>query len=85
MIGCLTATVQAILPAPLCYRQLQQLKNEAFRTSHSYLTRIVLESRARQDLQWWRDHLNEWNGKAILPQAPDMFMEMDASLLRWGA
>ena len=21
------------------------------------------------------DHLNEWNGKAILPQAPDVFME----------
>ena len=30
MIGRLTATVQAVLPAPLCYRQLQWLKNEAF-------------------------------------------------------
>lgn len=85
MIGHLTATVQAILPAPLCYRQLQRLKNETFRTSHSYSTRVILEPGARQDLQWWKDHLNEWNGKAVLPQPPDMFMETDASLLGWGA
>ena len=43
MIGRLTATVQVVLPAPLCYRQLQWLKNEAFSTSHSYSTRVVLE------------------------------------------
>ena len=85
MIGCLTATVWAVIPAPLCYLQLQRLKNEAFRTSHSYSTRVILEPGARQDLKWWRDHLNEWNGKAVLPQAPDMFMKMDASLLGWGA
>ena len=85
MIGHLTATVQAILPAPLCYRQLQRLKNKTFRTSHSYSTKVILEPGARQDQQWWKDHLNKWNGKAVLHQPPDMFMETDASLLGWGA
>ena len=75
MIGRLMETVQAILPALLCYCQLQRLKNETFRTVHSYSTKVILEPGARQDLQWWRDHLNKWNGKQVLPQSPDMFME----------
>ena len=29
--------------------------------------------------------MEDWNGKCILPQAPDMVIETDASLLGWGA
>ena len=59
MIGRLTATVQAVLPAPLCYRHLQWLKNEAFRKSHSYSTKSFYNQ--QQDRSYsggeitWRD------------------------------
>lgn len=40
---------------------------------------------ARMELQWWIMEMEDWNGKSILPQTPDMVIETDASLLGWGA
>lgn len=85
LIGRMSAATQTILPAPLFYRQLQNLKNAAFSTSQSYDSRLTLDQAARSDLQWWLKEAQAWNGKSLQCQPPDLTLESDASLLGWGA
>ena len=56
-LGLLTSSIQAIFPAPLHYRNLQFVKNQALRQSWSYETIVHLSQQAVQEIQWWRDHL----------------------------
>lgn len=42
LIGRLTTSIQAVLPAPLCYRNLQRVKNNAFKHFHSFDTHAGL-------------------------------------------
>ena len=46
---------------------------------------VPLDIAAKEELQWWYQHLQEWNGKPIAMMDPDMVIETDASLLGWGA
>lgn len=85
LIGKLTATLPAIFPAPLWYRELQRLKNQALRSSHSFETSVLLTQEALLELDWWSSKMSLVNGKNIRTQEPDMVMETDASMLGWGA
>ena len=85
LIGRLTATMQAVLPAPLHYRNLQRIKNQALRQFQDFSTVVILDRNAREELTWWQNNLENWNGKAMLEPTPDMIAETDASLLGWGA
>ena len=75
----------AVLPAPLCYRGLQALKNKVFAASRSFETMVSLNEEATMELWWWVGMLRAWNGRPILPPTPDLIIETDASLLGWGA
>ena len=79
------ATTLAVLPAPLHYRELQRLKIDQLKATQSFETRIPLNNKAKEELQWWSKMLNSWNGHPILPLTPDLVIETDASLLGWGA
>ena len=85
LIGLLTSTIPAVLPAPLHYRALQRLKGKALRhSSHCYNTVIPLDEDALKDLDWWIVHTTGSNGKPIkLPQA-ERIVESDASTAGWG-
>lgn len=85
VIGRMTAAIQATIPAPLCNRNLQRLKNSAFQTTQSFETRVQLVQAAREELSWWIREVRHWNGKPISLAVPDMTIETDASLLGWGA
>ena len=86
LIGKMTATAMAVLPAPLCYRSLQRLKNQSlFATSGDYEAKVLLDQAAREELQWWRYELQQWNGRPLQPPNADLTIETDASLLGWGA
>ena len=76
---------QAILPAPLFYRNLQRAKNAAFSRSQSYDAQVHLDQPAKQDILWWMEEVPKWNGKPIVVRPPDLVVESDASLLGWGA
>ena len=58
--GKLTASIQAIFPAPLHYRHLQHLKHQALAQRKGYDATIALSIEAREEL-----HLNAWNGRAL--------------------
>ena len=85
VIGKLSSTVQAILPAPLFYRQMQMQKAKALVTTKSYETMVMLSDASREELEWWTDHLQSWNGRAIISPGPDMVIQTDASKTGWGA
>ena len=84
LIGKLTASIQAIFPAPLHYLHLQHLKHQALALRKGYDATIPLSIEAREKLHWWLAHLNAWNGRALLHPPPDIVIEMDASRIGWG-
>ena len=84
LIGIFTSTLPAILPAPLHYRGLQELKHAILRKG-GYNTSQSLTAEAREDLQWWAQNLPQMNGRALLRENPAMAIKTDASLTGWGA
>ena len=85
LIGRMTATAMAVLQVPLCYRNLQRLKNQAPLTaSGNYEAEVLLDQAAKEELQWWKHELLQWKGRPLQPPPPDLTIEMDASL-GWGA
>ena len=85
LIGTLTATMQAIHPGPLYYREMQMLKTKQLLHSQTYSAKITLTPKCREELRWWLLHMETWNGKAIMSPGPDMIIQTDASLKGWGA
>jgi len=53
LIGKITATLPAVFPAPLWYRELQCLKNQAYHRSQSFDSRMTLNQEALLKLDWW--------------------------------
>ena len=53
LIGKMTATLPAIFPAPLWYRELQRLKNQTYQRSQSFETTMTLNQEALLELDWW--------------------------------
>ena len=84
-LGLLTSSIQAIFPAPLHYRHLQRLKNTTMTSEQSYEALLTLDTAAREDILWWRDHLQGWNGRALFQHPIDLIIETDASRQGWGA
>ncbi|XP_053309715.1 uncharacterized protein LOC128471763 [Spea bombifrons] len=85
IIGMLSASIQAIFPAPLHYRALQRFKNRHLQAGRIYQDLVPLTVEAREELLWWLKHVDAWNGKAIFSSLPDIVIESDASQLGWGA
>jgi ribonuclease HI len=85
LIGTLSSTMMAILPAPLQYRHLQMQKTKALMKSHTYSASVSITPQCKQELKWWLLHLEQVNGRAIISSHPDLVIETDASLQGWGA
>lgn len=85
IIGKLTSTMQAVLPAPLHYRHLQMLQVEGLLEGKEYHSVVPLNMECRNDLQWWIDQLSIWNGRSLISPAADLIITTDASLKGWGA
>ena len=83
LIGLLTSCLQAILQAPLHYRALQRLRNQALvqgGTSYDKKTRM-----SKEDLLWWIQQLSSQMARPIRNPLPDMVLETDVSTKGWGA
>ena len=83
LIGKLTASIQAIFPAPLHYRHLQNLKHKALARFGHFDATTALSTEAKDELQWWLGHLSAWNGRALLRPSSDVIIETDASRTGW--
>ena len=78
--GKLSATAQAIHPAPLHYRSLQHLKHKALQHSQNYSELVRMSPAAREDLEWWLHKVSRWNGRSLQTTPPELEIETDASL-----
>ena len=85
IIGKLTSTMQAVLPAPLHYRHLQMLQVKGLLEGKGYNSVVPLNKECQNDLQWWINQLSTWNGRSLISPAPDLTITTDASLKGWGA
>ena len=57
LIGTLSSTIQAVLPARLQFRFLQQQQIVSLKQSQSYLTLVKLTPMAKNELLWWVNNL----------------------------
>ena len=88
LIGKVAASVQAILPGPLHYRQLQILKAYGLKQGNqSYETEVTLSAECKAEIRWWMAKIAQWNGRSFIKPCPDLVLkiESDASGTGWGA
>ena len=85
IVGKLNSTALAVLPAPLHYRELQNLKISSLHEMESYNAQTALSPAARDDLSWWLGQLQRWNGRSFIVKRPEVVIQSDASLRGWGA
>lgn len=85
LIGTLSSTMLAVLPAPLHYRNLQMMKSKGLLRNQSYETCVSLPPECKEELRWWIFHLRDWNSRTIISPHPDLTIETDASNTGWGA
>ena len=85
-IGKLNAASQAILVAPLFYRNLQgELKKALLLGDQSYEQALVLSPEAQEELSWRQNHIPRWNGRTVVQRQTQTVIQSDASLQGWGA
>ncbi|VDI25873.1 Hypothetical predicted protein [Mytilus galloprovincialis] len=86
LIGNLTASIQAIFPAPLHYRHLQVEKNQRLNQTLSYNSELVLSQKSSKRIKLVDTPVNslEWGGLLISIQ-PSVIIQTDASNVGWGA
>ena len=85
LIGKMNVATQAIPMAPLYYRNLQACLREALQEEQSYSILTSLTKEAREELQWWRDHFTQWNGRSLIAHDSFLTIETNASKKGWGA
>ena len=85
-LGKLNAATQAVAPAPLFFRYLQQdLHSTLAHGNQDYETLLSLSCQAKEELVWWQENLSKWNGKPLRQKPGQMVIQSDASLSGWGA
>ena len=85
LIGLLSSTAQAVLPAQLQFRYLQQIYVESLSRGPSYQHKVTLNSSTKQDLLWWVQNLKLCNGRCLVQPQAQMEIQTDASKTDWGA
>ena len=85
LLGKITAAAPADLSAPIRYRHLQKLKIRPLTHFKSFNQTVSLNKESMSKLHWWSENLMAWNGREIVQPPPDLVIEMDASLIGWGA
>ena len=85
-LGKLNAATQAVAPAPLFFRYLQQdLQSALAHGNQDYETLLSPSCQAKEELVWWQENLSKWNGKPLRQEPGQMVIQSDASLSGWGA
>lgn len=72
---------KAVIPAKLKLRNLYKILRQRI----SWQSTLYLDEHAIQDLKWWYDALDNWNGAPATQRPVDIQIETDASGYGWGA
>ena len=83
LLGKMSAAVLTIHPAPLHYRELQNLKHRAMRSKgYKFRDRDITRSKARPHLVDQQSQSVEWK---LVQKTPEVSIEIDASCSGWEA
>ncbi|XP_057296294.1 uncharacterized protein LOC130625258 [Hydractinia symbiolongicarpus] len=86
LIGVLSSTIQAVLPARLEFRFLQQQQQiQSLKVSKSYATLVHLKRESLEELLRWVNNLKLYNGRSLMQPQAQSLLQTDASLKGWGA
>ena len=85
LIGRLSSTAIAVLPAPLQYWSLQRQQILELAEKKSFSARVVLSKDVWEETQWWIENLMLSKGKAVISPPPQLIITSDASLQTSGA
>lgn len=86
LIGKLTSTYAAVLPAPLNCKFLQMNLIKGLKNQLSYETTVKLDRQGKLELDWWIENLKLQNGRKINLGPPDLIIQSDAAKTGgWGA
>ena len=66
LIGLLPSTTQAVLPAQINFRYLQQQQIQALKTQGSYCKKVILNRNSKEKLQWCIQNLKIFNGRYLI-------------------
>ena len=86
LIGKINFLRGAVSAAPLHIWPLLQLHAAAFKrtTDSEWDKHMVLSPRVLQELTWWQDEIQLWNGKSVIPAKHQFILTTDASHWGWG-
>ena len=91
-VGRATATLRALPTAPLHYRALQFQMNSVAPadytqegTADKFNTIVQLNPKSKADLTWWSSLNRKDSSTPVVPPAPAVTIESDASNKGWGA
>ncbi|WP_297403118.1 reverse transcriptase domain-containing protein [Hydrogenophaga sp.] len=89
MLACFLGRTQSVAlsvrHAALHWHELRGCLTRTFRRAGWWEACVLLTPAARQELHWWIDHLERWNGRAVLTPAPAMTLVTDACNWGWAA
>jgi hypothetical protein len=86
VVGSLHASAMAVLPTRLRTRALLRTKIAALAMRSQRWDGLVTQPPAALDeLRWWQENLDRWNGRSVITTQPDLAMYTDASNSGWGA
>ena len=85
LIGRLTSTAVAVLPAPLQYLATQRQQILELSVAGNYSSEIKLSNEVKTELQWWVQNHDLNNERSVISYPPQLLVDSDASLEGWGA
>ena len=85
IIGRLSSSAIAVLPAPLQYRGMQRQQIRELSSRGSFDTMIKLSIQAKSELRWWIQNLHLNKGRSLISVPPQIVISSDASQKGWGA
>eukprot|EP01027_Heterolobosea_sp_BB2_P019764 GEZU01027828.1.p2 GENE.GEZU01027828.1~~GEZU01027828.1.p2 ORF type:complete len:148 (+),score=13.85 GEZU01027828.1:1063-1506(+) len=84
VIGLLNSTTQAVFPCRMNMNRLLFLKKISFWERNRWESIVLLSAGALEELRWWRENREEWNGRFVIHQAPHVVLTSDASIISFG-
>ena len=84
LLGLLASTIQAVLLAQVNVRYLQQQQIKALRATQYYQATVLLNSNSKEELQWWIQNLQIFNGRYLILPQKFLTIRTDAYIKGWG-
>ena len=85
IIGLLSSAAQAVMPARLQFRFLQNQLIQSMKGRSSFQTKIILSKEALGELEWWVNNLLFYNGRQVIQRRSQVLVQTYASKKGWGA